>query len=309
MPDLLKAQVIFRSHNDCLAFCEELKDLKNSNPIVYLDFAKKNTKVNTGDFVQFSPYENSLNQELQQGSLVEIEKPTNSFYRLDWYGKPKVIANNITQVILVVATIPKTNFLSIDATLALCRFHNIKPIILINKSDLKGVDEFFEGIERYKSAGANIVFTSIVEEKTMQNLEKYLTGNTSLLFGLSGVGKSSITQYFFPNQKIHIQKLVQKTDKGKHTTTRAELYRNDEFKLIDTAGIGNETISYFDSENLDKLFADFSPFLGECKFRNCKHTIQENDCAIQIAANDKKIHPKRLDAYRLLLQNFCFNKT
>jgi len=91
-------------------------------------------------------------------------------------------------------------------------------------------------------------------------------------------------------------------DSGKHTTTAAHLYHLDsESDLIDSPGLQEFGLNHLSLEQLEYAFIEFRPYLGKCRFNNCKH-IHEPDCAVINAAQGGKISPTRLAAYQELSQ-------
>ena len=70
--------------------------------------------------------------------------------------------------------------------------------------------------------------------------------------------------------------------------------------LIDSPGIREFGLWHMTREQVEQGFREFRPFLGHCRFRDCKHE-QEPDCAILAAAAQGAISAERLDSYRRIV--------
>ena len=103
-----------------------------------------------------------------------------------------------------------------------------------------------------------------------------------------------------PNESIRTQEVSHVLDSGKHTTTATHLYHLDEnSQLIDSPGLQEFGLHHLSTGELEHAFIDFRPFLGKCRFNNCKH-LQEPDCAIKTAMLTHQISPERLAMYQML---------
>jgi ribosome biogenesis GTPase len=90
-------------------------------------------------------------------------------------------------------------------------------------------------------------------------------------------------------------------DSGKHTTTAARLYHLDaDSHLIDSPGLQEFGLNHLSIEEMERAFIEFRPYLGKCRFNNCRH-VREPDCAVLNAVQDGKISEIRLQSYQKLL--------
>lgn len=127
-----------------------------------------------------------------------------------------------------------------------------------------------------------------------------MQGEASILVGQSGMGKSTIINALLPNESVRTQEVSHVLDSGKHTTTAAHLYHLDEnSQLIDSPGLQEFGLHHLSTDELEHAFVEFRPFLGKCRFNNCKH-LQEPDCAIIGAVNTNKITAERMAIYKML---------
>ena len=123
-----------------------------------------------------------------------------------------------------------------------------------------------------------------------------------MLVGQSGMGKSTIVNALLPESAVRTQEVSEVLDSGKHTTTAAHLYHLDATSdLIDSPGLQEFGLNHLSIEELEQAFIEFRPYLGKCRFNNCKH-IHEPDCAIIGATETGKISQVRLAYYQGLTQ-------
>jgi ribosome biogenesis GTPase len=103
-----------------------------------------------------------------------------------------------------------------------------------------------------------------------------------------------------PDQNVRTQIMSEALDSGKHTTTATHLYHLDSTSsLIDSPGLQEFGLNHLTNEQLELSFKEFKPYLGKCRFNNCKHT-HEPDCAVLNAVQAGKISSQRLAFYQAL---------
>ena len=136
----------------------------------------------------------------------------------------------------------------------------------------------------------------------MENLKVLLDDKTSVFVGQSGVGKSALINTLLPDANTQVGELSEARHKGKHTTTSARLYHfSTGGDLIDSPGIREFNLEHLDHDTLLNGFIEFRPFLGQCKFRDCRHD-QEPGCSLKQAVEAGQINAKRMDSYRQIHQ-------
>ena len=217
--------------------------------------------------------------------------------------------SNITQLVLVVSSKnPKPDLLLLDKQLAFAEYLGIKPIIVLNKTDLDKKKEFEKIKEVYQNIGYTVIETiakdlSIESEKSniyltgIQELEKHLKGNINAFSGNSGVGKSTLINAIFKDTITQEGEISQRNKKGKNTTTSTRLYEIDENTYIaDTPGFSTFDISEIEYRELDKYFKEFKPLLEDCEFVGCTH-IKEENCGIKQALQQGKIDNGRYERF------------
>ena len=235
-----------------------------------------------------------LDEENKKAVIEKIEP------RTTYIKRPKM--SNITQLILVVSSKnPKPDLLLLDKQLAFAEYLEIKPIIVLNKTDLDKKKEFEKIKEIYQNIGYIVIETIAKEQENnlsgIQELKKYLKGNINAFSGNSGVGKSTLINAIFKDTITQEGEISQRNKKGKNTTTSTKLYEIDENTYIaDTPGFSTFDISEIEYRELDKYFKEFKPLLDDCEFVGCTH-IKEENCGIKQALQQGKIDNGRYERF------------
>jgi ribosome biogenesis GTPase / thiamine phosphate phosphatase len=262
--------------------------------------------ITVGDFVLFQKTDGN------EGLIAHVEPRQSVLSRADNLSRrqEQLIAANIDQVLITTSVVnpPLKPFL-IDRYIIAARKGNMEPVILINKIDLlhvAGADpaekEMFEQfVTAYKIAGITVIPVSIVSGEGLELLRETMKDKASVFSGQSGVGKSSLINAI-TNYELKIGKVVEKTKKGSHTTTTAQLLPL-EFGgwCIDTPGIKSFGLWDLKKEEVEQYFSEIFTTGRQCKFPDCSHT-HESDCAVLTAVEQGSISPLRFASYQFLLQ-------
>jgi ribosome biogenesis GTPase len=232
--------------------------------------------------------------------VVESSEPRNTLlYRSNAF-KSKILASNVTQIIIVLATQPSFYEALLNRCLTAAEAANIKPLIVLNKCDLTEANDAKLKLKTYEALGYDIIHLSAKED--IKPLLPYLEGHQSVLVGQSGMGKSTIINSLLPNEDVRTQEISDTLDSGKHTTTAAHLYHlNENSVLIDSPGLQEFGLNHLTHEDLELSFIEFRPFLGHCRFSDCTHK-HEPECAVINAVNEGEINTVRLAFYHQLSQ-------
>ena len=253
-------------------------------------FRKKKITPLVGDFVRVEPEE-----EPGKGTLTEILPRRNFLVR------PPVA--NLDQL-LIVASLqdPQPNLLMIDKTIAAAEYHKIEPVVILNKTDLEDGDAI-EAI--YRQAGFMCIQASARTGEGIEKIREQLRGRVSVFTGNSGVGKSSLLNCIDERLGLSTGEISQKLGRGRHTTRHVEIYELKNGGLVaDTPGFSTLDIERFQlirKEELPDCFREFAPFLGQCRFTSCAHTV-EKGCAILQAVEEGKIARSRWESYVAMYQ-------
>ncbi len=229
-----------------------------------------------------------------QGVIERIEDRSSLLHRSDAY-REKLIAANVTQMIVVVATEPSFS----DEVLARCLVaafdQNLSVLIVLNKCDLPK-DHASAQLAPYRNIGYRVLEISALQDISM--LRPLLENHTSVLIGQSGMGKSTLINALLPNASAATREISTVLDSGKHTTTHAKLYTlNENSSLIDCPGLQAFGLHHLSLGRIEQGFIEFAPYLGQCRFRDCRH-LHEPGCALIEAAENGRIDPRRLELFR-----------
>lgn len=230
------------------------------------------------------------------GQLVAHVPRTSLLYRSDAF-RQKLIAANVTQLLLVVATEPAFSDALLTRALVAAEHEGIRSVIVLNKCDLK--DRLPEA--RQQLAMYSALNYPVIELSACQNaspLNEIIVGETSLLMGQSGMGKSTLINALIPDAGAQTREISTALDTGKHTTTHARIYHTLAGDLlIDSPGLQEFGLAHLSLGEIEFGFVEFRPYLGVCRFRDCRHD-NEPDCAIKKAVKDGIIHPRRLEQFQ-----------
>lgn len=228
----------------------------------------------------------------QQQAVIEDYLPRRSLlYRQD-ATRSKLIAANVTLMLIVLAAVPTPSELLLQRALLAAEAADILPLIVLNKADLPQNKLWLEKLAFYQSLGYQVINISALYN--VAELRRYLQGERAILLGQSGMGKSTLTNALLGNEQARVGDISAALDSGRHTTTHAQLYDLDAHsQLIDSPGLQAFGLHHLSVSNLLHYFPDMRQYIGKCRFHNCTHR-QEPGCALKQAAADGKLKPERL---------------
>ncbi|MFW5976682.1 MAG: ribosome small subunit-dependent GTPase A [Bacillota bacterium] len=253
-------------------------------------------KVYPGDYVEFNI------TETDTGIIEKV------FQRENLLKRPKVA--NIDQVLIMQSfQKPPLNRKLLDMFLLMVQASNLKPLIVINKSDLVSkIDKNL--IQDYRNIGFKIFIISVKRNENLNLLYKELESKITALTGPSGVGKSSLINKLVPSVNLEVNPVSESLNRGVHTTREVKLLPvKDEDKkgwIVDTPGFTSLELKDITPEELPFLYPEFEDYLNNCKFNMCSHT-HEPKCAVKKAVKKNEISQKRYNTYREIL-NKLINK-
>jgi ribosome biogenesis GTPase / thiamine phosphate phosphatase len=210
------------------------------------------------------------------------------------------IAANIDQVFVVTATVdPAPIPQLIDRLLVVAEANSIPASVVANKVDLDAGEAL---ITRCRKAGYQVYPTSVRSGEGLPLLRDALAGRTSVVTGPSGAGKSSLLNAIQPGLRLRTGEISAKGRRGKHTTVGAVMLPLAQGGfLVDTPGFSEVGLWGVDPRELDSCFPEFKPFLGECRYADCKHR-SEPGCRVRAAIEDGAIAADRWQSYLVLLE-------
>ncbi|MEG1529808.1 MAG: ribosome small subunit-dependent GTPase A, partial [Clostridia bacterium] len=172
--------------------------------------------------------------------------------------------SNIDICLIVISFEPEPDFVLVDKVIVNCLQQNIKPVLVVNKCDMKSVD-----VSEY----ANVCACINCSAETAIGIDEILKvskGKTVCFAGQSAVGKSSIINAILDSDLIEVGELAKKIKRGKHTTRQTEIYNiGENTYLCDTCGFSMLDTIDIEKEDLRLYFDDFEVFRKDCKFNMC----------------------------------------
>jgi len=232
------------------------------------------------------------------GVVTALERRRNEFGRGGTAGDFRPIAANIDCVLVVFATVPETDMSVIDRYLVAVDNLRLDCLLVLNKIDLLPVNAktLARMVEIYRGLGIELFELSALTGAGVAELEARLKGNTPVVAGQSGVGKSSLLNRLGKQSLAEVGDLNASGRGGAHTTTAARLFHLPGFDLIDSPGVREFHLDHLQAVDVADGFVELRSLAGNCKFRDCSHRI-EPGCAILAAAEKGEISNERLCSY------------
>jgi ribosome biogenesis GTPase len=242
--------------------------------------------------------------------VEQRQERSNLLIRPDAYGKRKMMAANIDQVLIVTSPLPWMNPDVVERTLVAIFALPARPLIVLNKSDLLETlaEEERAAIESTLALWSELGFpvrrVSAKRGTGLAELEAQLDGRISLMIGLSGVGKTRLTREITPlADDAAIGEISAFNREGTHTTRSSTLYRFADASggLIDAPGVRDFPLEHVPRQALERAFPEIAEAAAYCRFNDCRHR-DEPGCAVREAVAEGRILPRRLDQYRELAE-------
>lgn len=207
---------------------------------------------------------------------------------------------NLDLLVLVISTVdPAPNYLVIDKMCAIAENKDVQVIMVITKTDMAE----YENIRSvYAKAGFKVFYTGTDDDGQLEEIRREMQGKLCVFSGNSGVGKSTLLNKLFPHLSLETGITSKKLGRGKHTTRRVEIFETDGCMVADTPGFSSVELvddNFISKDDLQYAFVEFAPYLGSCKFADCRH-INEIGCAVKGAVDGGEIPQSRYESYKAL---------
>ncbi|WP_025785104.1 ribosome small subunit-dependent GTPase A [Sporosarcina sp. D27] len=260
-------------------------------------FRKRKITPLVGDWVTY------VQEGEEDATITEVHPRKNELVR------PPV--SNIDLALLAVSIVEPT-FSSnlLDRFLVLVESHHIEPVICLTKKDKADEAELQAAEETaayYRSIGYSVLMTSIDEPGLLEKLRPYLEGQTTVLAGQSGVGKSTLLNTLLPNLSLETGEISESLGRGKHTTRHVELHEVGGGLVADTPGFSSLEFETLEKQELGSCFPEFLEASEQCKFRGCLH-LKEPSCEVKRQVESGEILQSRYNHYLQFLQEISDRK-
>lgn len=235
---------------------------------------RKGDGILVGDFV-----------DVEKDTIISVQKRKNRFIR------PNV--SNIDLIVGVVTSQPKPDFYLIDKLYLNAIKEDVEFMLVVNKADIS--DDLIEKIEdEYATLGIEVLSVSTKTGQGIEILKGKLKNKITVLAGQSAVGKTSIVNAMFGLQ-LKVGELSDKILRGKHTTTRSEIFECEDIKVVDSPGFAviDAMVSL---DELPSCYPEYVQVQDQCKFRGCTH-VNEPNCKVKELVELDKLSKKRYQRY------------
>ncbi|MEG0795120.1 MAG: ribosome small subunit-dependent GTPase A [Odoribacter sp.] len=250
-----------------------------------------------------------VEEEKEEYVITDIEKRRNYMIRksTNLSKESHIIASNVDLALLVITVNhPATPTVFIDRFLATAEAYTIPAVLVFNKTDLYDEEDLaLQGglMMIYRKIGYACYAASAVTGENVEEIKELLRDKTTLLSGMSGVGKSSLINRIEPGLGLKTATISDAHDSGKHTTTFAEMFplRGGGY-IVDTPGLRSFGTIDMKKEELSHFFPEIFAKSEECRFYNCTHT-HEPGCAVVEAVEKEEISESRYASYLSMMED------
>ena len=235
-------------------------------------------------------------------TIQKILDQDNSLKKMGSNGVTQNIANNVSNVVIVLSSQPKPNLFLLDKLILIAETNQCKVNIVINKSDLDHVS-LKESLNYYFDLGYPISVVSAKENINKDSLLDILKNESSILLGQSGVGKSTLINWLLKEQTIKTNTLSEKNRRGRHTTTTTKVHiMGDHTYLFDTPGMENLYPDISNKHHIQDGFIEMLSTRNDCKYRDCLH-VNEPQCSVKDSMLNSESSKRRHTHYVKILES------
>ncbi|GGX49605.1 putative ribosome biogenesis GTPase RsgA [Tateyamaria omphalii] len=253
-----------------------------------------------GDWLMLDRDHPKSSRVLDRKSLIKRRAPGTD-------RREQLIAANVDTAFVVTSCNQDFKVARLERYVALAFEAQITPVIILTKTDLAPDHQHYVDAARAISDHITIVALDATGDAPRSQLAAWCKpGATVAFLGSSGVGKSTLTNALLGAETLATQSIREDDAKGRHTTTRRQLFAIPNGCLVlDTPGMRELQLTDAASGIRD-VFSDMDDLSGQCRFKDCKHET-EPGCAVLEAVESGHIDPSRLARWRKLMAEDAFN--
>lgn len=223
---------------------------------------------------------------VENGAIAEIKDRKNRFIR------PNV--SNVDLIVAVISCEPKPDYYLIDKLCINAVKEDVEIIFVVNKVDLDA--QLYEYIlKEYGSLGFKVMSVSAQSKEGIYDLKHVLQNKLSVLAGQSAVGKTSLINALF-ELELKTGDLSEKILRGKHTTTRSEIFECENIRLVDSPGFA-VIDAMVELDQLPDCYPEYVQYAHLCKFRGCSH-VSEPECEVKNMIEKGVLSKERYERYK-----------
>ena len=260
-----------------------------------------------GDWVLANFYDENtfaiIHEVLSRKSLLKRKTPGK---KVDF----QLIAANIDVAFIVQSLNENFNLRRLERYLVMVNEGNIKPIVLLSKSDLLANDDITNRIDEIQKImpGLQVVPFSNENESGLDSVKAIMQpGLTYCLLGSSGVGKTTLINNLIGESIYKTKTVSKKESKGRHATTHRQLIRLDcGAMVVDTPGM-RELGNFSVATGLDETFSEIITLSEKCHFSDCSH-VGEKGCAVLEAVEKGQLSADRYQNYIKMTKESTYNE-
>ena len=246
-----------------------------------------NLEISVGDNVEF------FFNEYKKAVIEDVLPRKNELIR------PNVA--NVDVAAIVVASVPQPDFVLVDKIILNCYIQDIKPVLIVNKSDINGQDFFDQISKEYGDAVSQIICVSAEQDLNLDEIKQALKGQTTVFCGQSAVGKTSLLNKIAEKNQA-TGDISEKSGRGKHTTRHSQIFDlGDDTFIVDTPGFSLLELQDIKSGELHLYYSDMVEMQSGCKYHMCTHTT-EPDCQVKQALENGTFDKNRYQRYLAIFE-------
>jgi ribosome biogenesis GTPase len=234
--------------------------------------------------------------------LTRLER-SSELSRMDAKGGIHIVGANLDVLCIVVSCEPLPPPGFIDRAIVAARSSNLRPVLIVNKSDLACFAGYHALVQKVYRESVKIFTLSAEDGTGLETLSTFFSeGHRGVFVGPTGVGKSSILNSLLPEINLTTGEISETKKRGRNTTTVSTLHLlRDGGELVDSPGFNDFGMVDISIQQLSAYFPGFEKAGQEsCRFRDCKHR-EEPDCKVIELVEQNQIDRERYTIYLQML--------